>query len=105
MTTGLVIFGCPTRILLRAGYGELYGLVALAGMAAGITASTLLVRWAGRTGLTLPMLRAPRPRSAELRRRSAGASRGEAGTPGGSAGRTPFGPAASAHRPPREAAP
>ena len=57
MTTGLVIFGCPTRIVLRAGYGEWYGLVALAGMAGGITGATLLIRWAGRRGLTLPRLR------------------------------------------------
>jgi hypothetical protein len=57
MTTGLVIFGCPTRIVLRAGYGEWYGLVALAGMVAGVTGATLLMRWAGRAGVTLPVLR------------------------------------------------
>ena len=49
MTIGIVIFGCPTRIVLRAGYGEIYGIVALAGMFAGIGAATLLMRlrWAG----------------------------------------------------------
>jgi hypothetical protein len=49
MTIGIVIFGCPTRIVLRAGYGEVYGVVALAGMLVGIVASTLLLRlWSRR---------------------------------------------------------
>ena len=61
MTVGLVIFGCPTRIVLRAGYGEWYGLVALAGMVGGITGGTVLVRWAARAGVTLPILRPLRP--------------------------------------------
>jgi len=49
MTIGIVIFGCPTRIVLRAGYGEIYGVVALVGMFAGIAAATLLMklRWSG----------------------------------------------------------
>jgi hypothetical protein len=63
MTTGLVIFGCPTRIVLRAGYGEWYGLVALAGMFGGIAGGTFLVRWAARAGVTLPALRRLRPES------------------------------------------
>ena len=50
MTIGIVIFGCPTRIVLRAGYGEIYGIIALAGMFAGITVATLIMklRWAAR---------------------------------------------------------
>jgi len=44
MTIGIVIFGCPTRIVLRAGYGEVYGIAALAGMLAGIACGTLLLR-------------------------------------------------------------
>ncbi len=44
MTIGIVIFGCPTRIVLRAGYGEIYGIVALLGMSGGIAAATLLMR-------------------------------------------------------------
>ena len=48
MTVALVIFGCPTRIVLRAGYGEWYGLVALAGLGLGITGGTFLLRWAAR---------------------------------------------------------
>jgi hypothetical protein len=53
MVIGIVIFGCPTRIVLRAGYGEVYGIVALAGMFAGIAAATVLMklRWSsGGTG-------------------------------------------------------
>jgi hypothetical protein len=47
MIVGLVIFGCPTRIVIRAGYGEFYGLVALIGMFLGILVGTLLLklRW------------------------------------------------------------
>jgi len=71
MTTGLIIFGCPTRIVLRAGYGELYGLVALGGMAAGITGATLLVRWAGLAGVTPPMLRSAGSRAGAGRRQGA----------------------------------
>jgi len=54
MIIGILIFGCPTRIVLRAGYGEFYGIAALAGMFAGIAASTILMRlrirmgWGGR---------------------------------------------------------
>ena len=44
MTVGIVIFGCPTRIVLRAGYGEVYGIAALAGMLAGVACGTLLLR-------------------------------------------------------------
>jgi membrane associated rhomboid family serine protease len=44
MTVGIVIFGCPTRIVLRAGYGEVYGIAALSGMLAGIACGTLLLR-------------------------------------------------------------
>jgi hypothetical protein len=50
MIIGIVIFGCPTRIVLRAGYGEIYGIVALAAMFVGIAAATLVMkhRWATR---------------------------------------------------------
>jgi uncharacterized membrane protein YedE/YeeE len=50
MTAGIVIFGCPTRIVLRAGYGEVYGIVALAGMLGGIAAATILMRLRSRAG-------------------------------------------------------
>ena len=48
MTVGIVIFGCPTRIVLRAGYGEVYGIAALGGMLAGIFCGTLLLRLRNR---------------------------------------------------------
>jgi membrane associated rhomboid family serine protease len=49
MTIGIVIFGCPTRIVLRAGYGEVYGIAALAGLLAGIACGTLLLRRRARS--------------------------------------------------------
>lgn len=49
MVIGITIFGCPTRIVLRAGYGEIYGIVALLGMFAGVAVATGFMRWrAGR---------------------------------------------------------
>jgi hypothetical protein len=48
MSVGIAIFGCPTRIVLRAGYGEVYGIAALAGMLAGIFCGTLLLRLRNR---------------------------------------------------------
>ncbi len=52
MTIGIAIFGCPTRIALRAGYGEVYGVAALAGLLLGIAGGTLLLRLVrpGRAG-------------------------------------------------------
>jgi hypothetical protein len=50
MTAGIVIFGCPTRIVLRAGYGDVHGIVALGGMLGGIAAATLLTRLRLRGG-------------------------------------------------------
>jgi hypothetical protein len=44
MTIGIVIFGCPTRLMLRAGYGEIYGIVAVLGMFGGIAASTVVMK-------------------------------------------------------------
>jgi hypothetical protein len=50
MIIGILIFGCPTRIVLRAGYGEFYGITALVGMFAGIAAATILMRLRVRMG-------------------------------------------------------
>jgi hypothetical protein len=50
MTIGIVIFGCPTRIVLRAGYGEVYGLVALAAMFVGIAGATVVMKLRWRAG-------------------------------------------------------
>ena len=44
MTFGILIFGCPTRIVIRTGYGDFFGMVALAGMVFGIWLGTLLIR-------------------------------------------------------------
>ena len=44
MITGILIFGCPTRIVIRTGYGDLFGMIALAGMVLGIWLATLLIR-------------------------------------------------------------
>jgi hypothetical protein len=44
MTVGLLIFGCPTRIAVRTGYGDLYGIVALAGMVSGVWLTTKVLR-------------------------------------------------------------
>ena len=44
MCTGILIFGCPTRIVIRTGYGDLFGFAALTGMAGGIWLATFLIR-------------------------------------------------------------
>ncbi|HZO98600.1 MAG TPA: hypothetical protein VFB42_14660 [Gaiellaceae bacterium] len=48
MCAALFVGGCPTRIIIRTGYGDLAGALALAGVAAGIVAATLTLRWAAR---------------------------------------------------------
>jgi hypothetical protein len=50
MTVGITIFGCPTRIVLRAGYGEAYGIAALLGMVLGIACGTLILKLRFRRG-------------------------------------------------------
>jgi hypothetical protein len=44
MSVATLIFGCPTRIAVRVGYGDLYGILALVGIFAGIWAGTLIIR-------------------------------------------------------------
>ena len=48
MIVGILIFGCPTRLLLRSGYGDIYGIGAVLAMLGGITAGTALLRWRAR---------------------------------------------------------
>jgi hypothetical protein len=48
MGAALFVGGCPTRIILRAGYGDAAGLVALGGVAAGIVLATVTLRWVAR---------------------------------------------------------
>jgi hypothetical protein len=45
MGAALFVGGCPTRILIRTGYGDLSGALALGGVAFGIVAATLSLRW------------------------------------------------------------
>lgn len=44
MIIGILIFGCPTRLLLRAGYGDVYAIAAVAAMFAGIWTGTVIQR-------------------------------------------------------------
>ena len=48
MGAALFVGGCPTRIIIRTGYGDLAGLIALGGVAAGIVLATLSLRWVAR---------------------------------------------------------
>jgi hypothetical protein len=49
MCAALFVGGCPTRIILRSGYGDVAAIFTLCGIAAGIVAATLTMRWrAGR---------------------------------------------------------
>ena len=48
MGSALFVGGCPTRIIIRTGYGDLAGLLALGGVAAGIVLATLSMRWVAR---------------------------------------------------------
>ncbi len=50
MIVGILIFGCPTRIVLRAGYGEFYGVAALGGLLAGTGLATLVMMIGFRAG-------------------------------------------------------
>jgi len=52
MIMGIVIFGCPTRLALRAGYGDVYGIAGLLGLFAGITVTTLVSRRRAARGAT-----------------------------------------------------
>lgn len=45
MLIGIAIFGCPVRIVVRAGYGDWYGVAALCGLGIGITIATLYMRF------------------------------------------------------------
>jgi hypothetical protein len=44
MITGIIIFGCPTRIVIRSGYGDVYGIVALTGIFIGILNGTTMLK-------------------------------------------------------------
>ena len=48
MCAALFVGGCPTRIILRTGYGDLTALIALGGVAIGVVVATLGMRWVAR---------------------------------------------------------
>jgi hypothetical protein len=48
MGAALFVGGCPTRIIIRTGYGDVAAVVALTGVAAGVTIATLTLRWVAR---------------------------------------------------------
>jgi len=43
MIIGILIFGCPTRIIIRSGYGDFYGIAALLSMFLGIWCATIII--------------------------------------------------------------
>jgi hypothetical protein len=45
MCAALFVGGCPTRLIIRTGYGDLAGLLALGGVAAGVVLATISLRW------------------------------------------------------------
>jgi hypothetical protein len=48
MCAALFVGGCPTRIIIRTGYGDVGGAMALAGVATGVVIATLSMRWYAR---------------------------------------------------------
>jgi Sulphur transport len=48
MCAALFVGGCPTRIIIRSGYGDVAAFVALGGVAAGVAVATLSMRWVAR---------------------------------------------------------
>ena len=48
MCVALFVGGCPTRILIRTGYGDVSAVLVLAGIAGGIVFATLGMRWQAR---------------------------------------------------------
>jgi hypothetical protein len=45
MCAALFVGGCPTRIIIRSGYGDVAAFLALGGVAVGVVAATLSMRW------------------------------------------------------------
>lgn len=47
MLIGIVIFGCPTRLIIRAGFGDVYGIAAALAMFIGVALAAIFLklRW------------------------------------------------------------
>jgi hypothetical protein len=48
MCAALFVGGCPTRLIIRTGYGDLAGVLALGGVAIGVVVATVSMRWMAR---------------------------------------------------------
>lgn len=48
MCAALFVSGCPTRLIIRTGYGDLAAVLALGGVAMGVVIATLSMRWVAR---------------------------------------------------------
>jgi hypothetical protein len=48
MCAALFVGGCPTRLIIRTGYGDLAGLFAVCGVAAGVILATVTMRRVAR---------------------------------------------------------
>jgi hypothetical protein len=48
MGAALFVGGCPTRIIIRTGYGDVAAALALGGVAIGVVLATLSMRWVAR---------------------------------------------------------
>ncbi len=48
MCAALFVSGCPTRLIIRTGYGDLAAVLALGGVAIGVVLATLSMRWVAR---------------------------------------------------------
>jgi hypothetical protein len=50
MLIGITIFGCPTRLIIRAGYGDIYGIAAAVSLFAGTAAASIFIKLKWRFG-------------------------------------------------------
>lgn len=48
MCAALFVGGCPTRIIIRSGYGDVAAFLALGGVAIGVVVATFSMRWVAR---------------------------------------------------------
>ena len=44
MVLGILIFGCPTRLILRSGYGDIYAIAGVIALIVGILGGTLIMK-------------------------------------------------------------